>query len=160
MNYSKSSCKTFLVKISIYFNKSQYISFTKRTDTFWSRDISIIRDIKAFWNISRLYVLDYFKYLEYIFWDKCSKQLDKQKIGKMTRCSQRHLELYQVTKCSITIKLYTIKVILSKNWFYFFFLNFWHAKTSVSFRMSRYYHWFFIYLFRKWSAFFKFNIPS
>ena len=53
---------------------------------------------------------------------------------KMTRYSQRS----EVTKCSNTRKIYTLKTLLSKNWFYFFFLNIWHAKIPPSFRMSRY----------------------
>ena len=33
-------------------------------------------------------------------------------------------ELYQVSKCSNILKLYTLKALLSKNWFYLYFLIF------------------------------------
>ena len=45
-----------------------------------------------------------------------------------------------VTKCSNTLKLYTIKALLCKNRLYFFFLIFWHAKIPPSFRVPRYWH--------------------
>ena len=38
-------------KMSQYF---QYILFAKRIETFWSRDISALQDIRIFWTISSL----------------------------------------------------------------------------------------------------------
>ena len=54
----------------------------------------------------------------------------------MTRYSER----FQVTKRFNTLKLYTLKALLSKNRFYFFFLIFRHAKVPPAFRMPRYLH--------------------
>ena len=45
-------------------------------------------------------------------------------------------ELYQV----VTILSICIKTQLNKNWFYFFFAIFWHAKIPSSFRMPRCWH--------------------
>ena len=75
----------------------------------------------------------------YIFWDQSRKKIRQEKnlnYNKMTwyskrylnyiksmrvktaRCSQRFLHFI---KCWNTPKLYTLKELLSKNWFYFFF---------------------------------------
>ena len=50
------------------------------------------------------------------------------------------LDLYEMAKCLNTVKLYTLKALLSKNRFYFFFLIFCHAKILPSFRMLCYWH--------------------
>ena len=41
--------------------------------------------------------------------------------------------------------VYTLKTLLSQNWFYFFFLIFWHSKIPSSSGTPRYKHYFFIY---------------
>ena len=45
LNYDKSSCISFCVIKSLY---SQYILFTKRIETFWSRDVSSRWDIRYY----------------------------------------------------------------------------------------------------------------
>ena len=45
---------------------------------------------------------------------------------------------YIKSKCPNTPILYTLKELLSKNWFCIFFLIFWHKKIPSSFRMPRY----------------------
>ena len=83
----------------------------------------------------------------------------------MGKC-HKNFELYQVfihnflwqNVSILTSILYTWKTLLSKNWFYFFFLIIWHAKIQPSFRIARYWHWFFTYLFFKCFVFFKFNM--
>ena len=66
----------------------------------------------------------------------------------------KDFELYQVF-----ILMHT-NTFLSKNWFYFFFLIFLHAKLPPSFRMPRYWYQFFTYLFFKCFEFLKFTTPN
>ena len=49
----------------------------------------------------------------------------------------RKEKLYRVSKCSNTLKWYTLKALLSKNWFYVFFLIFSYAKIPPSFTTPR-----------------------
>ena len=74
--------------------------------------------------------------------------------------SHRYSKRFQVLKCSSTLKLYKLKALLSKNRFYFFFLMFWHATTSPSFRIPRYWNYIFTYRFLKFFSFFIFNRTS
>ena len=48
---NSKSLRFFWTKMSQYF---QYILFAKRIETFWSRDISALQDIRIFWTISSL----------------------------------------------------------------------------------------------------------
>ena len=110
----------------IVLNIFKYILFTKRIETFWSRDVINIRELahsefKTHKDFMYLTVLNIFKYM---FCNKCPKKI-RQDIWtissvKMTRYSQRS----KVLKCSNTLKLYTLKALLSKNRFYFFFVIF------------------------------------
>ena len=96
----------------------KYTLFTKRIETCWSRDIStfsIITSVKFF--------------LIYILRHNVSKNQMKKTISSL-----------HVSKSANTYKLYTLKALLSKNWFYCFFLVFWHAKIPPSFGMPRYWH--------------------
>ena len=105
--------------------------------------------LERFWTTSILCVLNCFKY----FLKHISEQNHTRKIlnyikslyDKMTLFTKTS-ELYQMSKCSNTFKLYTSEPLLSKNWFYFFFVIVWHQKLHPSFGMPRYWHRFFIYL--------------
>ena len=48
---------------------------------------------------------------------------------------------------------------MSKNWFYFILLIFWHAPILPSCWLPCYRHWFFTYIFFKCFAFFQFITP-
>ena len=86
LHFNKSSYITFWVKMSLY---SQYTLFTKRIETFWSRDISSMWGIRKFWTISRLYVSNCSRYfLIYILRQNVPKQSDK-----------KDFEIYQVCVC-------------------------------------------------------------
>ena len=52
----------------------------------------------------------------------------------------RKEKLYRVSKCYNTLKWYTLKALLSKNWFYVFFLIFSYAKIPPSFTTPRCWH--------------------
>ena len=73
---------------------------------------------------------------------------------KMTRHSQR----IQGAKCFSTSKLNTLKALLNKNWFNFFFLILWHAKILLSFKMPPYWLNSSLVFFLKFFLFFKFNM--
>ena len=99
-------------------------------------------------------ILKYSKSSCIIFSVKLLGKFSKKNLNyvKMTLYSQRFLNYikwqnwlnihkrFQVLKCTNTLKLYTLKALLSKNQFYFFFQIFWHAKNPPSLRMPRYWH--------------------
>ena len=65
----------------------------------------------------------------------CQNDLIFTKIFELyhvTKCVDIHKRL-QVSKCFNTFKLYTLKVLLSKNWFYFFFSYLLECKNSTIF---------------------------
>ena len=77
--------------------------------------------------------------LKYIFWDNCTKKIRQEKKTELCRNDfifTKIFELYQVTKLTRysqkisrdkyfnTLKLYTLKALLSKNLFYFIFFIF------------------------------------
>ena len=70
LNYTKSSCIIFCAIMSWY---SQHMLFTKIIQKFWSRDIDVIRDISTFWTVTRLYLLNSFKYFLIYFRTKYVK---------------------------------------------------------------------------------------
>ena len=134
-----------------------YLLFLKLFETFWSRDVIIMWDIstfwvqisKDFWTISSLYVLNCFKFfLRYYFGTNYLKILKKN-----------FFEPYQVFMCNflfqndkVLIKILevhqffmrqmfqyywcTLKALLCKNWFYFFFLISHHSKIPPCFRIT------------------------
>ena len=110
--------------------------------------------ISTSWTMSTLYVLNFLEYfLRYIFQQNVSKSDKKDSelyqvfthnfLCQNDKIFIKNFELYPVfflTKCLGTSKLYTtdvLKALLSKNWFYFFFLIFWYSKIPPSFRMLR-----------------------
>ena len=125
LNYNKCSCITFVLNC---FKCFQIYIILRRTETFWSRDVTIISvlayfEFKIHKDFKYYIVSDIFKY---IFWDKCPKKIRQEKNLndiKMTWYSQRFLnsvkmttysqKRFQVLKRFNTLKLYTLKVLLS-----------------------------------------------
>ena len=132
-------------------------------DKLWAQNL------KRFLNLSSLYVLNCFKYLvtKYLKIRKkyfnlsslyvlnCFKHFQKHILGPLSQKDQARKkfelcqndsiftkisELYQVAKCSNSLKFYTLKALPAKNRFYYFFLIFWHAKIPPFYRMPRYWH--------------------
>ena len=120
-----------------------YILFIKETEAFWSRDTSNIRDISTEnYNKSSciIFCTKFFKNIfKYIFWEKCPKKMRQEKNIELCQnvfMFTKIVKLYhvpiwldihkrfQVRKCPNTLKLYTLKALLSKNWFCFFFFIF------------------------------------
>ena len=95
-----------------------------------------------------------FKYLQvYILIHLYQNQERETKLNYF----QRFLKYIKCWKDFNTLKLYTLRALLSKNWLSFFFLIFQYAKIPPSIGMLRYWHQFFTYLFLSSFAFFKFN---
>ena len=86
--------------------------------------------------------LNYIKSSRKIFYVKMTRYSQrffnyiKSLCVKMTRYSQRFLNYI---KSQIA---YTLKALLSKNWFCYFFLVFWHAKIPPAFKMTHYWDYF------------------
>ena len=78
-------------------------------------------------------VLNFFKY---IFWYKCIK-ISKE---KNLTYSQRFLSYIKCHKDFNILKFYTLKALLTKNWFYFLFFILWRAKVAPSIRIPRFWH--------------------
>ena len=78
-------------------------------------------------------ILDIFKY---IFWYFCTKI----RIEKNVNYSQRFFNYIKCHKDFNTLKLYTLKALLSKNLFHFFFLSFWHPSIPLFIGIPRYWH--------------------
>ena len=81
-------------------------------------------------------------------WRKKKNLNYSQRFGKYIKCH----------KDFNTLKLYTLKPLLNRNWFYFLFLILRHAKVPPSIGIPRYWNSFFTYLFFKFFEFFKFNM--
>ena len=64
--------------------------------------------------------------------DKMTLQSEKFNLYQVSKWLDIH-KRFQISKFSNTPKLYILKVLLSKNWFYFFFLIFRQAKLSLFF---------------------------
>ena len=84
-----------------------YILFTKSIETFWFRDFSNTRDI-------RTYCFKYFQVYILV-------QMYQNQKRKNLNYSQRFLNYIKCHKDFNTPKLYTLKALLSKSRFYFFF---------------------------------------
>ena len=59
-----------------------------------------------------------------------------------------------MSECSKILKLYTLKALRSKNWFYFFFLSSYMQKLYITLSVL------ILYYFFKCISFFKFNMPN
>ena len=99
---------------------------------------------------------------KYIFWYRFIK-IRKEKNWTI------HKDLLNYIKCHKdfnTVKLYTLKALLSKNYFCFFFLILWHTPVSPFIVMPRCWHpnrwWDYLYIFHVSAGFTfsKFNMLS
>ena len=128
----------------------------KKLKPFGLEIFSNIRDISTEnYNKSSciIFCTNFLKKLSNIYFGtNVPKKSDKKKIWTISKW----LNIHKDFKWQNTIKLYTLKALLSKNWFYFFFLIFCHAKIPPYFRMPRYWHpkIFFTIIF----TFFKFSM--
>ena len=82
-------------------------------------------------------MLNYFKYFSNIYFEIFCPKIQIRKT----------ISSFHASKCSNTLKLSTLKALLSKNQFYLFFLIFQYTKIPPFFRMPRQEHEFFSYLF-------------
>ena len=119
----KFLCKSFVEKGSnipnIYYSQKELKHF----------DFEIL----VIYGILEHTVLNIFKY---IFWHICFKISKEKKKNN----SQIFLNYIKVRKDFSTLKLYILKVLLSKNRFYFFFVIFWHSPISPFLAMPRHRH--------------------
>ena len=141
LNYIKSLCTFFFCQIVLIF--PIYTLFTKTIKTFWSKDITSIwghfepKIHNDFWSMSSLHVLNcphipniyiyiyiLFTKIINIFWSGGIRTLWALKIKQV-----KFIKIFLTTSspCVSNIVYYwcTLKALLSKNWFYFFFLIFW-----------------------------------
>ena len=86
-----------------------------------------LEGVRTFWTISSLCVLNCYNIY---FRTKCLKKSDKKNYIKSSCIF--FVSKYHNTPQNVYIKKNTL---LNKNWFYFFFLIFWHSQVSPSFRM-------------------------
>ena len=66
------------------------------------------------------------------------RNIDIYQIRKVKNQTRKVISSFHVSICSNALKLYTLKTLLNKNHFYFFFLIFRYTKIPLSFRMPHY----------------------
>ena len=75
-------------------------------------------------------VLNIFRYIFWYIYTKIRKEKNSQRFRNYIKCH----------KDFNTLKLYTLKALLSKNWFFTSLLIFWHAKVPPYIGMPHYWH--------------------